>query len=60
MSKLAHSCQETMDEIEQRALFDECGDDEAFEILADAGVDVIKWSASLNDEYMRWIYLNIK
>lgn len=63
MSKLAHSCQETMDEIEQRALFDYgngISEDEAFEILDAAGVDEIKWSNSLNNEYALWMYLNLK
>jgi len=63
MSKLAHSCQETMDEIEQRALFaidSDISEDEAFEILDANGVDEIKWSKRLNNDYMHWIYLNIK
>jgi hypothetical protein len=49
-----------MDEIEQRALFDDMSDDEAFETLCDAGVEEIKWSESRQIEYMNWIYLNIK
>lgn len=46
-----------------RALFSASSDisqDEAFEILAAAGVDEIKWDTGLNNEYMTWIYLNIK
>lgn len=66
MSKLAHSNQETMDEIEQRALFsrDEDGykmsQSEAFEIIHAAGVDEIKWNSALDDEYTHWQYINIK
>lgn len=66
MSKLAHSNQETMDEIEQRSLFqrDEDGykmsDKEAFEILHENGVDEIKWDSALQTEYMQWVYFNIK
>lgn len=63
MSKLAHSNQETMDEIEQRALFDidsDISENEAFEIIHAAGVDEIKWSKSLNNDYMTWMYLYIK
>lgn len=63
MSKLSHSNQDTMEEIEMRALFSASSDisqDEAFEILAAAGVDEIKWDTGLNNEYMTWIYLNIK
>ncbi len=65
MSKLAHSNQDTMDEIEQRALFtldpeNRISESEAFEILDAAGIDEIKWDAGLNNEYMQWIYLNIK
>jgi hypothetical protein len=54
------SDQYNLDEAEQRALFDDMSDDEAFENLDAWGVDEIKWSKSLNNEYMNWIYLNIK
>lgn len=60
MSKLAHSNQETMDEIDQRHLFDEFSHYEAFEMLDAEGVQEIKWSEALNAEYSTWIYLNIK
>jgi hypothetical protein len=63
MSRLAHSNDDTMEEIEQRALFDHDSDineDEAFEILHAAGVDEIKWSDSLNNSYIQWVYFNIK
>lgn len=61
MSKLAHSNQETMDEINQRNRYSEChNDDEFFEELDAAGIDEIKWSDSLNNQYMQWIYLHIK
>lgn len=66
MSKLAHSNEETMAEIEQRALFkpDENGyrlsDKEAFEMLFDNGVNEIKWDSALNGEFIQWQYFNIK
>lgn len=66
MSKLAHSCEETMEEIEQRGLFQrgESGyrmsDAEAFETLHAAGVDEIKWDEALQGEYTQWVYFNIK
>lgn len=63
MSKLAHSNQETMDEIEQRAMFaldSDLSEDEAFEILDAAGIGEIKWSESLNKDYSQWQYFNLK
>ena len=61
MSKLAHSCQETMDEIEQRAHYEDCrSDDEFFEDLDAAGIDEIKWDESLNQDYAQWMYFNLK
>jgi hypothetical protein len=66
MGKLAHSNEATMDEIEQRSLFqrDEGGyrmsDKEAFEILFDADVSEIKWDSALNAEFVQWQYFNIK
>ena len=35
-------------------------EDEAFEILSDAGVEEIKWSNSLDNEYHLWTYINLK
>lgn len=61
MSKLAHSCQATMDAIEFNALLnDGCSQDEAFEIMHEAGMENVTWCRALNDEYMQWIYINIK
>lgn len=66
MSKLAHSNEATMEEIEQRNLFkrDESGhrlsDHECFQTLHEAGIDEIKWDNGLNDEYTIWVYFNIK
>jgi len=51
------------DEIGQRALFardSELSEDEAFEILSCEGVDEITWSQSLNNDYARWMYFNLK
>lgn len=50
-------------ETEQRALFaleSDVSEDEAFEILCAAGVDEIKWSNSLNNDYVQWMYFNLK
>jgi hypothetical protein len=46
----------------QRELFDDSSisDTEKFESLAAAGVDEIKWSRSLNQEYADWMYLSVK
>lgn len=63
MSKLAHSNEEMMLEIEQRALFaidSDLSEDEAFEILSAAGIDEIKWSKSLDYDYAKWMYFNLK
>ena len=63
MSKLAHSNQTTMDEIEQRSLFhheSELCNDAAFEILATNDINEITWSNSLNAEYALWQYYNLK
>ncbi len=67
MSKLAHSNQDTMDEIEMRNLFQQTepdsqriSHDEAFEILDAAGIKEIAWSDTLNAEFAQWLYLNIK
>lgn len=51
------------DEIEQRALFaidSDVSEDEAFEMLDAAGIDEIKWSPRLNNDYANWMYLNVK
>lgn len=61
MSKLAHSNEPTMHQIEWNAMMqDGMSEDEAFECLDAAGVDEITWSNSLNREYMQWVYFNIK
>lgn len=52
---------EMWDEIEQRADYADChNENEFFERLDEAGVDEIKWSKSLNNNYQQWIYLTIK
>lgn len=66
MSKLAHSNEATMSEIEQRALFqrDESGyrmsEKEAFEVLFNADISEITWDSTLNGEFIQWQYFNIK
>lgn len=61
MSKLAHSNEETMQQIEWNAMMEDgISKDEAFEILHAAGVDEITWNRALDDEYTHWVYVNIK
>lgn len=63
MSKLAHSNQDTMDEVAARALFahdSDLSEDEAFEILEANGIDTITWSDTLDMRYGQWMYLNLK
>ena len=51
------------DEIEARSLFSlesPLSEDEAFEVLSEAGVDEITWSACLNNAYAQWQYINLK
>lgn len=63
---MSHSGDDTMFEIEQRALFasDEGGrhmpKTDAFEILEAAGIGEIDWDEELNAEFSNWRYINIK
>lgn len=60
MSKLAHSNQETMDQVEERYLLNTLQMDEAFSIFSLAGIKEIKWSEEYNLEYALWQYFNLK
>lgn len=63
MSKLAHSNEETMEQIEINAMFGrESGisENEAYEILFDNDVPVEKLPAARQHEYLTWQYFNIK
>ncbi len=63
MSKLAHSNEATMQEIEQRSMFSPESDlskAEAFEILEAAGVYDLPWDKALDAEFSRWQYFNRK
>ena len=52
---------ERMDEIEQRANYADCqNDDEFFESLESNGIYAINWSDSLDRAFSRWMYLNNK
>lgn len=61
MSKLAHSCDETMRRIEWDAMqADGMTDSDCFEAMHAGGVDEITWDESLNRDYAQWIYFNIE
>lgn len=49
------------DEIEQRAAWQDCrNDNEFFEQLDEAGIGEVTWNQSLNADYGIWQYLNLK
>lgn len=64
MSKLAHSNEYTMDLIEIKNAYDELSESEFFELMDchSIGPDDIEKALGrdLTNEYMNWIYLNIK
>lgn len=64
MSKLAHSNEATMTQIEIKAAYDEMSENEFFEHIDMHCVEVDDLKAALGDgvvnEYMQWIYINIK
>lgn len=64
MSRLAHSNEETMDIIEIRKAYDDLSEDEFFEVMDSGSVtpeEIEKaLGKSLTNEYLNWIYINIK
>ena len=63
MSKLAHSNDDTMEQIEINALFSlesHIPENEAYEILFNAEVPSEKLPAAYQNTYMLWQYYNIK
>lgn len=64
MSKLAHSNEDTMTQIEIKNAYEEMSENEFFEHMDAHSVDSDLIEAALGisvvNEYMQWIYLHIK
>ena len=63
MSKLAHSCDETMEQIEINSFFayeSRLWQSEAFEICFNNNVPVEKIPDAYQNLYLQWQYFNIK
>lgn len=64
MSKLAHSNEDTMSLIEIKNAYDEMSENEFFEHMDTHSVDPDEIEKALGrsilNEYMQWIYFNIK
>ena len=64
MSKLAHSNEYTMNLIEIKNAYNELSENEFFELMDSYSVEPDDIKKALGDgivnEYMQWIYLNIK